>query len=200
MRKGMRIVLLAVLVTALGLAGCESMYLSEKAQPPVVTLERVEVAHSWVSGIKGKKPEFYINGKERRGSPLVLAFVFNVYNPNKYKVMLDELRFTMAFEGFELMEPTVYEDQWIPPETTNQIRVHATLDAFTTLLSMLVPAGNVERWKKMKVKPAALIKRWWETVGDFAFPIEVRNGVATFQRPDGESIISTFKATFPPKS
>jgi hypothetical protein len=191
--------MIAVFLSGFFLVGCETIYMTEKAIPPTVTLERVEVAHSWVSGVKGKKPEFYINGKERRGSPLVLAFVFNIYNPNNYKMMLDELRFTMAFEGFELMEPTIYEDQWIPPKTTNQVRVHATLDAFTTLLSMLVPAGNVERWKRMKVKPAALIKKWWETVGDFAFPIDIRNGVATFQRPDGKVVRATFTAVFPPK-
>ena len=57
--------------------------------------------------------------------------------------------------------------------------------------------GDVEQWKKMKAKPPALIKKWWETVGDFAFPIQVKNGVATFQRPDGEIVRATFKATFP---
>lgn len=169
----------------------------KKAVSPEITLDRIEVAHSWVSGIEGTKPEFYIDAKEKRSSPLDLAFVFNIHNPSEEKIMLDELRFTMAFENFELMEPTVYESQWIPPSTTNQLRVHATFDAYTTLLAMLVPAGNVEKWKQMDAKPAVLIKKWWETVGDFAFPIEVKKGVATFVLPDGETVLSTFQATFP---
>jgi hypothetical protein len=192
-------VAVTAVIVSLTLFGCQSMQLAEKAQPPQVTLDRVEVAHSWVSGVEGVKPEFYIDGKEKRGSPMDLAFIFNLYNPNPYKMKLDELRFTMAFEEFELIEPTVYEDQWIPAETTNQVRVHATFDAYTTLLAMLVPAGNVERWQKMGVKPAALIKKWWTDVGDFSFPIQIKNGVATFVRPDGKTVISPFHAVFPKK-
>jgi hypothetical protein len=190
MRPNALAIALILFSIGLVLTGCETMQVAEvsgKANPPDVSLDRIEVAHSWVSGVEGQKPEFYVDAKEKRGSPLDLAFVFNIRNRNDTKIMLDELRFTMAFEGFELMEPTVYEDQWIPANTTNQVRVHATADAYTTLLAMLVPAGNVERWKAMNVKPAALIKKWWETVGDLAFPIEARKGVATFETPGGET-------------
>jgi hypothetical protein len=203
----MRALTLAVVLVAamvgLSLTGCETTKVSEgsgKAQSPEVVLDRIEVAHSWVSGVEGQKPEFYVDAKEKRGSPLDLAFVFDIHNPNDFKIMLDELRFTMAFEGFELTEPSVYEEQWIPANTTNQLRVHATLDAYTTLLAMLVPAGNVEKWNRMGEKPAVLIKKWWETVGDFAFPIELRNGVATFVNAEGETIMSTFQGTFPQTS
>ncbi len=189
MRKSLFIGL--VFIIAVGIVGCTVWWavVPPKVQPPVVKLNRVEVAHYW---------PFWIEPKKKRGSTLDLAFVFDITNPNKFKVMLDQFRFTTAFEGFELSTPIVYEDIYIPAKTTSQLRVEVTYDAYTALLALLVPAGNVEMLKKKGVKHVNLLKSWWEKVGDFAFPIEVRNGVASFTSDYGE-VISSFKATFPPK-
>ena len=177
-----------VLVFAVSmLVGCAAFV--QKAQTPVIKLNRVEVAHYW---------PFFLEPKKKKGSVLDLAFVYDIYNPNPFKVMLDEFRFTLAFDGIELSTPIVYEDVYIPAKTTSQLRVHVALDAYTALLALLVPAANVERWKKMGTKPPALLKKWWSGIQDFSFPIEVRNGVAKFSTPKGD-IIAPFKATFPKK-
>jgi len=177
--------ILAFAVTAI--VGCQVFM--AKPKTPVIKLNRVEVAHYW---------KFFLEPKKKRGSTLDLAFIFDITNSNSYKVMLDEFRFTVAFEGIELSTPIVYEDVYIPGKTTSQLRVHVALDAYTALLALLVPPGNVQAWKKMGTKPPALLKKWWEGIQDFSFPIEVRNGVAKFSTPKGE-IIAPFKGVFPKK-
>lgn len=172
-----------------------------KMKVPVIKLERVEIAHNWVNP-KGK-PAYFLNTKEKTGSIMDLAFVFAVTNPNRGAIMLDDLSFTMGFEGFELMMPMVYEDIWLAGKgmfgkpKTSYIRVHATFDSYTTLLALLVPSQNVARLKKMGVKHVNLIKKWWTEVGDFAFPIEVTNGVARFADSKGNEILSHFSGKWP---
>jgi hypothetical protein len=150
-----------------------------------VELQRVEIAHYWT---------FYLDTKERRGSPLDLAFIFDVENPNHTTVTLEELRFTVAFAGFEVNTLSVYEKMSIPPRTTNQLRVHAAFDAYTTLLSLLVTGGF--RLQEAGVKAPDQVKAWWEAVPDFGFEIAVTNGVATFTS-GGEETLAHFKGTFP---
>jgi hypothetical protein len=185
---------LAITISLLLLVGLMASPAAAKMKAPVVTLERVEVAHSW---------EFSLNTKEKTGSPMDLAFVFAVTNPNRTAIMLDEVSFTMSFEGFELMMPVVYEDIWLAGKgwfgkpKTSYIRVHATFDAYTTLLALLVPAPNVMRLKKLGVKHVDLIKKWWTEIGDFKFPIEVTNGTAKFADGKGNEVLSHFSAKWP---
>jgi len=178
-------------VTGLGgLSGCATMpaTAARPVQPPKVELQRVEIAHYW---------PFYLDTKERRGSPLDLAFVFGLENPNDTTVTLEELRFTVAFEpGFEVNTVSVYERMSIPPRTTNQLRVHAAFDAYTTLLSLLVTGGF--RLQEAGLKAPDQVKAWWEKVSDFGFEIAVTNGMATFRTDRGDSL-AQFQGTFPKK-
>jgi hypothetical protein len=191
----MRRVLLAGGLTAVvglgGLSGCAGMgeMAAGPVQPPKVELQRVEVAHYW---------PFFLDTKERRGSPLDLAFVFGVENPNDTTVTLEELRFTIAFEpGFEVNTVSVYENMSIPPRTTNQLRVHAAFDAYTTLLSLVVTGGF--RLQQAGVKAPDQLKEWWEKVPDFGFQIAVTNGTAVFRSGGGAESLAYFQGTFPKK-
>jgi len=192
---------LIIVMSVLLLVGLMTVPAAAKTKVPMITLERVEIAHNWVNP-KGK-PAFFLNTKESTGTVMDLAFVFAVTNPNRKAIMLDDLSFTMSFEGFELMMPTVYEDIWLSGKgwfgkpKTSYIRVHATFDAYTTLLALLVPAPNVARLKEMGVKHVDLIKKWWTEVGDFSFPIEVKNGVARFADDKGNEVLSHFSGKWP---
>jgi len=172
-----------------------------KMKAPVVILERVDISHNWVS--QTGKPAWFLNTKEQTGSVMDLAFIIAITNPNRGAIMLDDLSFTMAFEGFELMMPMVYEDIWLAGKgmfgkpKTSYIRVHATFDAYTTLLALLVPAPNVARLKEMGVKHVNLIKKWWTEIGDFTFPVEVKNGVARFADAKGNEVLSHFSGKWP---
>jgi hypothetical protein len=196
---------------ALGLAlqGCETMETVGPAQAtgpakaPVVKLDRVEVNHIQPFFIAPRINFKDCNNPGTVGaygytSTMSLAYVFHIQNPNSFPVMLDELRFTAAFEDFDVNMPTAYEDQWIPPGKTNELRVVVVQEAQATIASLMVGGLAAERIKKMGVKQADLVKKWWDTVGDLAFPIQVKNGVAVFQTPDGKSMQSTFQGTFPP--
>jgi hypothetical protein len=151
-----------------------------------VELERVEVAHYW---------PFFLDTKERRGSPLDLAFVYGIQNRSDTTVTLEELQFTIAFEpGFEVNTVSVYERMSVPPQTTNQLRVHAAFDAYTTLLNLLVTGGY--RLQEAGVKAPDQLKLWWEKIPDFGFGIRVLNGKAMFTSSSG-SLLVPFEASFP---
>ena len=190
----MRRALLAGGLTAVmglgGLSGCATMaeMAAGPVQAPKIELQRVEIAHYW---------PFHLDMKERRGSPLDLAFVFGIENPNDASVTLEEFQFTVAFEPrFEVNTLSVYEKMSIPPRATNQLRVHAAFDAYTTLLSLLVTGGF--RLQEAGVKAPDQVKAWWEKVSDFGFEIAVTNGVASFTSDRGETL-AYFQATFPKK-
>ena len=198
----MRKIAIMIVMTILSAATVLPAYSSEALQPPVVTLERVEVASI---------QPFYMTpridfkdcenpgtvGKYGYGSIMNLAYIFNIQNPNKEPVMLDEIRFTTAFDGFDVNAPSAYEDQWIPAGMTNQVRVMATNEPFPTMVSLMLDGSAVKKLKEMGMSQAEILKKWWNTVGDFSFPIEVKNGVATFECEKGDSVLSYFTATFP---
>jgi len=167
-------------------------------EAPVVTLERIDVASIQPFYVKP------IIGKDKAGKPKVgtygysstlnVAYIFDIKNPNKVPVMLDEFQFTCNFEGFEVNTALAYEDSWIPAGKTNQLRVVVTNEAFPTVISLMVGAENVSRVKEMKTSAGALVKKWFETIADFAFPISVTNGTALFKDDKGKEVRSTFKA------
>lgn len=156
-------------------------------QDPIVTLDRVEVAHYWpyLLDTKGQVPGFE---GVKHGAPLDLAYVFNVENPNDYDVMLDTLRFTVTFENTDLMLVTAFDDSWIPAHRTNQVRVHATLDAYTAVLSLLVTGGFALQEKGLSGPEQ--IQTWWEGVPDFAFPIKASAGTAEFTSEGGDTLVA----------
>jgi hypothetical protein len=166
------------------------------AKAPMVKLERVEIASYWgfyLDGILDKEGKLTAG---RRGAPLILSFIYSIQNPNNTNIMLDNMKFTVAFEGFELNTLTNFDNSYIPGKKTNQLRVNGTFDYNSANLALSVTGGF--RLKEMNTTPAEQLKKWWEGISDFNFPIGV-NGTATFIGPDGKNIIVPFEGTFPPK-
>ncbi|MBW2019553.1 MAG: hypothetical protein JRI58_07085 [Deltaproteobacteria bacterium] len=166
---------------------------------PVVTLNSVELAHYWgwwyfskkVQPTKGKAGDY--------GAPLDFAFIFDIENPNPYPVMMEHLKFTVAFEEFDLNTVSSMETQWIPAGKTNQVRVHAMFDGRQSLLSLLVTGGFKLKEKGMGVGAGGAFKQleaWWVGAPEFSFPIYVKEGSAVF-KADGLTSVVTFSGTFP---
>jgi hypothetical protein len=173
-------------------------------EAPIITLERVEVASIQPFYVKpriGYKDEKETGKTETYGfsSTLSLAYVFNIKNPNKQPVMLDELQFTTSFDGFDVNTAMAYEDSWIPPGKTNQLRVVVANEAFPTIVSLSVGAEWTEKIKQMKTSAGALVAKWWKEISDFSFPIGVTNGTAMFKDEKGKEIQATFKGDWPKK-
>lgn len=165
--------------------------------PPKVTLERVEVATIqpfFVKpriGYKSEKEPGKV-GKYGYSSTINVAYILKIDNPNKEPVMLDEVQFTTEFEGFEVNTVLAYEDSWIPAGKANELKVIATNEAFPTIVSLMVGAQNVEKIKEMETSAGKLVGKWWNTISDFAFPIEIKNGTALFRTEDGKELRATF--------
>jgi hypothetical protein len=190
--------IITFLVAVFGFAVLPAMAL----EAPVITLDRVEVATIQPFFLKPRVG--YKNEKEPgkvlgAGAMLSLAYILDIKNPNKAPVMLDELSFTTAFDGFDVNSPIVYEDSWIPGGKTNQLRVVVTNETLPTLLSLSVGAENVAHMQKMKTTAGALVKKWWDTVGDFSFPITVTGGTGLFKDEKGKEIRATFTGAWPKK-
>lgn len=173
-------------------------------EAPVITLERVDVASIQPFYVKPrigfKSPEE--PGKEETygySSTLSVAYIFNIKNPNKEALQLDELGFTADFEGFDVNTVLVYEDSWIPGGKINQVRVVVTNEAFPTIVSLMVGAEHAARIAEMKTSAGALVGKWWKEISDFTFPIGVSNGTAVFKDEKGKEIRSAFSAKWQPK-
>lgn len=166
------------------------------AKAPTVKLERVEVASYWgyyIDGILDKEGKLTAG---RRGSPLVLAFIYSIHNPNNLKLMLDEMKFAVFFEDAEVNTLTYFEDNYIPGKTTDFFRINGTFDSMVVAGNPNVRESKVR--EDSKLTSAELVKKWWEGIGDFTFPIKVI-GTATFVGPDGKNVIVPFEGTFPSK-
>ncbi|MGA8833351.1 MAG: hypothetical protein ACLQT6_10635 [Desulfomonilaceae bacterium] len=171
-------------------------------EAPVITLDRVEVASIQPFFVKPRVE--YKNEKEpgkelAAGAMLNMAYVFDIKNPNKVPVMLDELSFTTAFEGFEVNTAFSYENSWIPAGKTNQLKVITTNETLPTITSLMVAAENVQKLQEKKLTAGAVVKKWWENVGDFSFPIEVKAGTALFKDEKGKELRVTFTGQWPKK-
>jgi hypothetical protein len=166
-------------------------------EAPVITLDRVEIASIQPFYVKpriGYKSEKEPGKEETYGysSTLSVAYIFNIKNPNKESVMLDELQFTTAFEGFDVNTVMSYEDSWIPGGKTNQLRVVVSNEAFPTIVSLMVGTEHAARIAELKTSAGALVSKWWKDISDFSFPITVTNGTAVFKDEKGKEIRATF--------
>jgi hypothetical protein len=179
-----------VFLIALVASGCTTMSGTGGApQSPQVQLERVEVA------------SYFPYAPPPARVPLVLGFIYSVNNPNDFAVALEEMKFTVSFEGkpgeyFALNTPTVYEKMFIPGKTANQLRVTTVLDSLVVPGNLAVTSGK--RVTDLGLKPGDMVKDWWEKVGDFSFGIKVSEGVAMFDGPGG-SVLVPFDDSFPKK-
>ena len=161
---------------------------------PVVVLNSVEVAHYWGWWYFSKKVEPTKGTAGDYGAPLDLAFILDISNPNPYPVMMENLKFTVAFEEFDLNTVSSTETQWIPGGKTNQVRVHAMFDGRQSLLSLLVTGGFKLKEKGLSVWDQ--LENWWVGIPAFSFPIYVKEGSAIFNA-DGVTNVTTFSGTFP---
>ncbi len=196
-KKSMILTCLSVLVIAALLTGCAGMMAKpteKNFQSPVVTLESMEVAHAfgyWYFSNKVKPTK----GKPGNvGAPLDLAFTFNLENPNEFPVMLENLKFTVGFEEFDLNTVSTNATQWIPAGQTNQVTVHSHFDVRQSLLSLLVTGGFKLKEKGTNAWDA--LEKWWTGIPNYEIPVNVKEGSAIFTAGDVTSV-ATFAATFP---
>lgn len=189
----------AIATLLLGCAAMSSKPTEQNFQSPVVTLSHVEVAHYWGWWYFSKKVEPTMGDAGDYGAPLDLAFVFDIENPNAYPVMMENLKFTIAFEEFDLNTVGSTETQWIPSGKTNQVRVHAMFDGRQSLLSLLVTGGFKLKEKTGGAGAGAALKQlgaWWKAFPEFSFPVYVKEGSAVF-KADGLMTVATFSSAFP---
>ncbi|MBW2220531.1 MAG: hypothetical protein JRF40_13760 [Deltaproteobacteria bacterium] len=166
---------------------------------PEVTLDRVEVAHYWGWWYFKNTIKPTMGDAGNYGAPLDLAFVFDIKNTNAYPIRLDELKFTVAFEEFDLNTVDSKDAQWIPPGKTNKIRVHAMFDGRQSLLSLLVTGGFKLKEKTGAAGPGPALKqlgKWWKDVPTASFPIYVKEGASVFSAGD-ISKVGAFSGVFP---
>ena len=188
---------LSVVVIAAMLSGCAGTMVTPTQQnfkAPVVTLDSMEVAHAFGYWYFSKKIKPTKGKPDNVGAPLDLAFIFNIKNPNDYDVKMENLKFTVAFEDFDLNTVASTDTMWIPAGKTNQVRVHAHFDVRQSLLSLLVTGGF-----KLKAKGTNAwdqLEKWWTGIPEYDVPVHVKAGAALFEA-GGMTQVTTFKATFP---
>lgn len=166
----------------------------ENFKTPVVTLDSVEVAHAFGYWYFSNKVEPTKGSPDNVGAPLDLAFFFNIENPNAYPVKMEDLKFTVAFEEFDLNTVSSRATQWIPAGKTNQIEVHAHFDVRQSLLSLLVTGGF--KLKQQGTNAWDKLEKWWTGIPEYSIPIHVKGGAAIFKAGDLANV-ATFSDTFP---
>ena len=185
---------LAVIGLVSGCAGFTPKPTEQNFKAPVVTLDSMEVAHYWGWWFFAKATAPTKGTAGDYGAPLDLAFVFNIQNPNPFPVQLESLKFTVAFEEFDLNSLSAIETQWIPPGKTNQIRVHGMFDGQQSRLNLMLTGGM--KLKEKGIDAFTQLEKWWTTISDGKFPVHVREGAAVFNA-DGLVRVSTFQGTYP---
>jgi LEA14-like dessication related protein len=196
-RKSIILNCLSVLSIVALLAGCAGMTAKPTKQDfkaPVVTLDSMEVAHAFGYWYFSKKVQPTKGKSDNVGAPLNLAFVFNIENPNEYPVKMESLKFTIAFEEFDLNTVSSMDTMWIPAGKTNQLRVNAHFDVRQSLLSLLVTGGF--KLKEKGTNAWAQLEKWWTEIPQYSVPVHVKGGAAVF-KADGLTQVATFEATFP---
>lgn len=191
-----RMALMTVLIFGLGviLSSCAGMQNPGNSgwKDPVITLASFTVPQYdgyWYYGAKTKATK----GKAgNRGAPLPMSFLFDVHNPNPYPVLLDDFKFTVAFDKeFDVVTVNVQDEMWIPAGKTDQIRATTLITVRSAVLSLLVTGGY--KLKARKWSPWKALERWWTGVPDYSVPVMVHEGAAAFSA-DGVSKVVPFKA------
>ena len=187
---------LSVLVTFAFLAGCAGMAAKPSEsnfKAPSVTLSHVEVPYYTGYWYFSSKVEPTKGSAGNYGAPMGLSFIFDINNANNYPVLLETLKFSIAFEDFELNTVSSNEPMWIPAGKTNQLKVNAIMDARAALLSLLVTGGF--KLKEKGLSPWDALEKWWTEAPEASFPIHVQQGSAIFKAGDivkGVPVSATF--------
>jgi hypothetical protein len=195
-KKSTAFTVLSLLVIIAFLSGCAvfGKPTESNLKDPVISLDHVEIPYyvgyyyfsSKVKPTKGKAGNY--------GAPMQLAFIFEINNPNSYPVMLEDFKFSVMFEDFEVNTVDSPETMWIPAGKTNQLRVPAMFDTRQTLLTLLLPGAM--KLKEKKMSPWTALEKWWIGAPDFSFPISASEGSAVF-KAGGIVRVVPFSATFP---
>ena len=175
-------------------AGMQTKPTAANFKAPAIDIEMIDVPQYdgyWYYGGKIKPTKGQAGN---HGSPLPVAITFNITNPNPYTVFLDGYLFTLAFEGFELITVNGYETQWIPAGKTNQLRATTLITTRSALLILGAVSGHQLKAKGMN--PWSAMEKWWTTIADMSFPINIKDGNFTF-KADGVHKVVTFSATYP---
>jgi len=189
MRRVFLVIMIAVL-GAWGMTACKPGLLpTEEVGKPKVTLERVEVQ------------SYFPWADLPARTPMVLGFVFNVQNPSGYNILLDNIKFTVSFEAapgqyIEINTPVAYDRIYFPSNTTSEYRIVSIMDSMTMNLTLLV--AQAPKIQALGLKPAEFIKNMYVKIGDFAFGIQVSEGMAVFSSEKGD-IFVPFEGQFPKK-
>lgn len=188
---------ICVMVAAVFLAGCAGMSSKPSAsnfKTPEVMLSHAEVPSYFGMWFYDNKVQPTRGKPGNNGAPLIYAFIFDIKNPNDFPVLMDNLKFTVALEGFELNTVGSQESTWVPAGKTTQLRVPCVLGPQEAFMSLGVVGGMTLQAKNLK--PWDLIEKWWAAAPDFSFPVEVREGSAVF-KADGLTQVAAFKAKYP---
>ncbi len=161
---------------------------------PLIGLDHVEISYytgfyyfsKEVQPTRGKADDY--------GAPLLMAFIYKIYNPNLYPVMLDGFSFGIMFEGFKVNHVILPDAMWIPAGKTNLLRAPAMFDTRQTLLALILPEAMNLRKKNISAWDA--LEKWWTGAPDFAYRIRVIEGSAVF-RADGVIRAVPFAGHYP---
>jgi hypothetical protein len=175
-------------------AGVQTKPTAANFKAPVVDIELIDVP--WYDGY------WYYGGNIKptqgqagnHGAPLPIAITFTITNPNPYPILLEGYNFVLAFEDLDVTTVNGYEAQWIPPGKTNQLRVTTLITTRSALLKLGVTSGYKLKEKGINMWQA--MERFWTTIPDMAFPINIYEGNFSFSA-DGVSKAFPFKGTYP---
>jgi len=196
-KKTIVLTLLSVMVIAGFLAGCAGMAAKpteSNFKAPVVTLSHVEVQKYWGWWFFSSKIKPAKGTAGNYGAPLVLAYIFEIQNPNEFPVLMEDFKFTVGFEDFDLDTVILSDPMWIPAGKTNTFRATSVFDARSAQLSLLVTGGFKLKEKGISFWDA--LEKFWTGIQDFSFPIHANQGSAIF-KADGIVKGVSFSATFP---
>ena len=198
-KQSIMMTLFGLSMAALLLAGCAGMQKASESnfKTPEVTLSHAEVPSYfgyWFYDAK-VQPSLPANAKPgNNGAPLMYAFILNIKNPNEFPVLMDNLKFTVALDDFDLTTVSSQEQTWIPAGKTTQLRVPCVLGMAEA--SGAISVAGFSKLKEKNLKAWDLIEKWWTKAPDFSFPVEVREGSAVF-KADGITKVAAFKAQYP---
>lgn len=213
MNKTLLIIGLLVLILV---SACSTAPAAAEFKNPTIALNRVEVpsyfAPPW-AGWPGAVPSptapaagtpaaQYVAFPGTISVPLMLAFVWDITNPNDTPVTLNQMKFTVELEAapskpgefFSLATPMAYEKQNVPGKATNQARVVVVLDSAVVPGNLAVTSG--QRLGALGLSGATLVKDWWTNAPDFKFGIKATQGTADFVSGSNKAVVA-FDGKFP---
>ena len=193
-RALMTVLIFGLAVLFASCAGIQTKPTAANFKAPAIDIEMIDVpqydGYWYYAG--SIKPTMGQAGNH--GAPLPVAITFNINNPNPYPVLLDGYIFTLAFDGFELITVNGYDTQWIPAGKTNQLRATTLITTRSGLLILGAVSGHQLKAKGMN--PWSAMEKWWTTIGDMSFPININDATFSFSA-NGVTKRVPFKGTYP---